>query len=458
MTKAKTGSAKVQARAPKKQKKVTAGKKTKQQKSNKPKGLIIKVLAGLLALAVVVGGGFFLFNKTSPKTTEVGLLVDPVLYETIYKQVELFEKENPNIKVTMTVAPKDSTERLDLLTKVLSSHSSSIDVFWGDVVWPSDFISNDWLLPLSDSVSQNELNAYLKGPVEGCKDSKGELYCLPIFPDAGILYYRKDILAKENIAPPQTWNDLVQASQTVAQNNPGMTGIAYQGESYEGLVCNYLEYVWGNNSDIISNGKVTVNTPANVESLQFMTDLVSKHKIAPANVSTFKEEESRTFFMEGKSVFLRNWPYVWGKLKGTELEGKVGIIPMVHNTGGQSAATLGGANVMVNKASTNPDASVKLAKFLSSKEAQKLLAVEDGVAPTISSLYSDPDVLQPNPYFGDLYQVLIHAKPRPIVKNYGELSAIMQKHLHLAVTNKVTPQVALANMQQEIDTFQAQKQ
>lgn len=428
------------------------------KKTNKLKGILIKVLILLLVLTPIGGAAYYFLNKTTEEKSEVGLLVDPVLYETIYKQVSLFEQENPNIKVTMTVAPKDSTERLDLLTKVLSSNSSSIDVFWGDVVWPSDFIANGWLLPLTDSVSQAELDAYLKGPVDSCKGGDGQLYCLPIFPDAGILYYRKDILAKENLPEPKTWDDLINQSKTVAKNNPGMTGIAFQGSEYEGLVCNFLEYAWGNNGDITSDGKVNVNTPENVEALQFMMDLIGKHKIAPTDVTKFTEEDSRTYFMEGKSVFLRNWPYVWGKLKDTNLEGKVGIIPMVHNTGGESAATLGGANVMVNKASTSSEASIKLAKFLSGNEAQKMLAVNDGVAPTIKSLYSDPEVLQPNPYFGDLYEVLLKAKPRPIVKDYGELSSIMQKYLYQALTNQITSQEALTKMQQDIDEFQKQNQ
>lgn len=431
-------------------------KQPEAKKPSKLTGLIIKLLVVLLVLLPLSGVGYYFLHKSKAKTSEVGLLVDPVLYATIYKQVNLFEQQNPNIKVTMTVAPKDSTERLDLLTKVLSSHASSIDVFWGDVVWPSDFISNGWLLPLTNSVNQSELDAYLKGPVQSCKGGDGQLYCLPIFPDAGILYYRKDILAKEKLAPPKTWADLVQDSQIVAKNNPGMTGIAFQGDEYEGLVCNYLEYAWSNKGDITSGNKITVNTPQNVQSLQYMSDLINKYKVTPANVTSFQEEDSRTYFMDGKSVFLRNWPYVWGKLKGTNLEGKVGMIPMVHNTDGESAATLGGANVMVNKATTSPEASIKLAKFLSSEQSQKLLAVNDGVAPTIKSLYSDPAVVKANPYFGDLYKVLLHAKPRPIVKNYGELSAIMQKYLHLALTSQMTPQDALTKMQQDINTFQSQ--
>ena len=80
-----------------------------------------------------------------------------------------------------------------------------------------------------------------------------------------------------------------------------------------------------------------------------MVDMIHKYKIAPAYVLGFQKDFSRRYFEEGKAVFLRNWPYVWRRLKGTPVEDKVGIVPVVHGPNGESAAALGGWNIMVGR-------------------------------------------------------------------------------------------------------------
>ena len=420
-----------------------------------------KYILLLVGLGVLVVGYYGVSQKVLPrfkKPSEVSLLVDPILKTTIIKLIVAFEKQNPDIKVKMTLGSSDTDLRHSLLTQVLSSKSEIIDVFWGDVIWSSEFISNGWLLPITKDISQGEQDRYLKAPLESCRGIDSELYCLPIFSDAGLLYYRKDILEKNNILPPTTWDELVTSSKKIMADNPGMAGIVFQGSQYEGLVTGFLEYVWGNNGDITTNGKFTVDSPSNQEALQFMVDLIYKYKIAPESVVSFKEEESRKSFQDGNALYLRNWPYVLSRLRGTALENKVGIIPMVHGIGGVSASTLGGASVMVSRFSEAPRESVLLAKFLASDEAEKILALDEGVLPSVKALYQDKDIVAKNPDVTNLYEVLLHTKPRPVVKGYREASSIMQKYIHQALTRELSAKDALSKMQQDLDVFQNRSQ
>ena len=75
-----------------------------------------------------------------------------------------------------------------------------------------------------------------------------KLLALPITMDAGILYYRTDLLKKYGYrAPPQTWDELgkmarvIQTGERRAGKND-FWGFAWQGEEGESLTCNALEW------------------------------------------------------------------------------------------------------------------------------------------------------------------------------------------------------------------------
>ncbi|MBU2539759.1 ABC transporter substrate-binding protein [Patescibacteria group bacterium] len=419
--------------------------------------IMIPILIMVIGLLILFS--FLLYSFLQRReVTRINLFSSPLDIDTTIKQTKLFEERNPNIRINIITVPQDTDEQHDFFVKQLSSKSPTVDVFSGDVVWPAEFISNKWILPVTDYLSKEEQEKYLKGPMNSCRGDDGEIYCIPSFTDAGVLYYRKDLLEENGLNPPKTWDNLLKISSQLSSKYKDLKGFVFQADSYEGLICNFLEYVWGNNGSIQKEGKFVAVSPQNEEALQFMVDIIHEYKITPPEVTLFQEEESRKYFQDGKSVFLRNWPYVWGKIKGTELEGKVEVIPMVHNNNSESAATLGGWNIMINRFTDSPEASIKLAKFLGGWEAQKIKAINNGNLPTLKDLYGDEEVLKANPFFSVMYDVLIHAQSRPILKGYREVSTIFQKYIHQALTLKISPKIALEIIQKEIDIFQAKKQ
>ena len=71
---------------------------------------------------------------------------------------------------------------------------------------------------------------------------------MPWFGDFGMLFYRKDLLQKYNLsAPPATWDELEQQANTIVNgekgSNPNFAGFVFQGNAYEGLTCNALEWL-----------------------------------------------------------------------------------------------------------------------------------------------------------------------------------------------------------------------
>ncbi|MDR6125288.1 multiple sugar transport system substrate-binding protein [Bacillus sp. SLBN-46] len=363
--------------------------------------------------------------------------------------IKKFEAENKNIKVNLQILPAGSDKIHTALVTSLGAQDDSVDIVSMDIIWPAEFAAADWIIPLDKYFKKESRSEFLKGPIEGVT-YKDKVYAAPWYTDAGVLFYRSDIVK----TPPKTWDELIQMSKDGSGKNGTEYGFVYQGKQFEGLVTNYLEFLWGNGGQVLKGNKAVVNSPEAVEALQFMVDLVKKEKVSPEGVTTYETEDSRRLFTEGKSVFLRNWPYVWAKSSEAEskISGKVGIAPMPKGPNGDTgAATLGGWNLAISKFSKNQDAAWKFIEFAISEEGQKINAVDGGRIPTLEKLFNDDQVLQKNPHFKDFLPVFLQAKPRPVSPQYPAISEKLQIHVHNALTGQESAKDALDNAAKEIN-------
>ena len=195
---------------------------------------------------------------------------------------------------------------------------------------------------------------------------------------------------------------------------------------------------------------VGLDEPAAIEAVQFLNQLVAEG-ISPPGVTTYQEEESRRLFQNGESAFLRNWPYVWplANAEDSEVRGKIGIKPMVHEPGIASAACLGGWGWGIASSTAHPKEAWQAVEFLSGVEAQKQLVLETGFLPTRRSLYSDPEVLAAYPHFGQMLEVLESSALRPPIAQYAQASDILQRYLSAAIAGRMNPEEAMQSAANE---------
>jgi multiple sugar transport system substrate-binding protein len=222
---------------------------------------------------------------------------------------------------------------------------------------------------------------------------------------------------------------------------------------YEGLVCNFLEYIWGNGGAVFDKeNQLSINSPENQQALALMRDLIYVYRITPAAVATYTEEESRHVFGNGESVFLRNWPYVWSLVEeaNSSLRGRVGIAPLPYFQGGESAAALGGWQLGINNYSKNKKAAWKLLEYMTSYAVQKRLALTLSRNPTLVSLYDDPDIEREAPFMKNLLPVFTRARPRPVTPFYPDISVVIQREVSAVLADLKSPSEALEVMEKEI--------
>jgi trehalose/maltose transport system substrate-binding protein len=244
---------------------------------------------------------------------------------------------------------------------------------------------------------------------------------IPWFTDAGVFYYRPDLLEKYGFeAEPQTWDELEEQAQAIMEGevaeNPAFTGFVWQGNAYEGLTCNALEWQFSQDGGRIiePDGTVTVNNPEAIAAFERAAGWVGG--ISPEAVTGYMEQDARGVFQGGNAAFMRNWPgdYATMSEPGSAVEGIFDVGQLPAGAGGTRAATLGGWQMWVSAYSENQDAAKEFARFSTSLPVQKARAIERANAPTISSLYEDPDVLAAQPYYENLGTVLLEGSiPRP---------------------------------------------
>jgi multiple sugar transport system substrate-binding protein len=374
---------------------------------------------------------------------------DPAAFRQL---LDRFEKEHPGIKVRDETLPSSTDEQHQFYVINLEGGSGDFDVLSMDVIWVPEFARAGWLTDLSGILPRSERNEFFPGPMRAVT-FEGSVYAIPWYIDAGVLYYRKDLLDKYGFHPPATWYELVRTAEYITKREHGLYGFIWQGKQYEGLVCNVLEYFWGNGGGAMKDGKVVIDSAQNVYALGFMRDLIAKYGVTPPLVTTSTEEPTRHIFGSGRAVFMRNWPYAWNIFDrpGSMVKGKVGVAPLPSFPPNPSVSTLGGWQLGVNRFSPHPQLAKELVQFLASPSAQKTLALTIGYKPTRRSLYHDRDLMKAQPFITGLYGIFMEATPRPVTPYYMMITQVMQSEFSAAISGMKSPEKALKSAQVQME-------
>lgn len=366
--------------------------------------------------------------------------------------------DSTGIKVTIIRQPADTDQRRQTLLIPLQSGEKDPDVFLMDIVWIGQFAASNWLEPLDEYIEADgfDLSPFFQRVLDLADRYNQKLVALPVYVDAGLLYYRKDLLEKYGRDVPQTWQELVEVASEIQKQerttNPNFWGFLWQGAQYEGLVCNFLEYASSNRGGLIKNGILSIDSDQNILALNFMKDLIWTHQISPPNTYTeMKEEEVRTLFESGNALFERNWPYAWmlHQSDQSQVKAKVGVSILPRFESGDHTATLGGWHIGISSHSDQKRAAWRFVKYVVSADLQMQFALRLGWNPSRRDVYSDPSLLEKLPHLAALRESFDTAVARPILPYYTLLSKALQKHLNAALAGIEQPDEALASAQSE---------
>ncbi|MEM7737834.1 MAG: ABC transporter substrate-binding protein [Deinococcota bacterium] len=373
--------------------------------------------------------------------------------------------EEYNVTVEVIAGPESATDRLGLYLQFFEAQSDEVDIFEIDVIWPGDLAEH--LVDLSQFEGVSEAAADFFPAIVENNTVDGALVGMPYFTDAGLLYYREDLLEKYGFdGAPATWSELEDMAATIQEGersdgNADFWGFVWQGNAYEGLTCDALEWISSfNGGTVISaDGVITINNENAVAAVETAAGWVGT--ISPPGITGFQEEDARNLFQAGNSAFMRNWPYAYslGQADDSAIQGLIGIttLPSADMEGAAPAATLGGWQVGASAYTEFPQVAADVILHITSYDNQLLNATTNSKLPTRPAVYEDETLLASDvSWFNDLLPVFINAVARPSTisaPQYGETSRLFFTAVHNVLTGEEDAETALSLLELDLEAL-----
>lgn len=358
--------------------------------------------------------------------------------------------DETGVQVTVVGKPSSATENYSTYQRFFQAQSPDLDVMMIDVIWPSAFAQH--LVDLNGKLGDQAKKAFPSIIENNTVD--GKLVGFPFFGDFGMLFYRTDLLQKYSVAVPKTWDELEAAAKKILDgekgSNPNLQGFVFQGNAYEGLTCDALEWIASSGGGkLVENKQVTFNNAQSVAIFNKVKGWVGT--VAPKGVTSYQEDETAQAFTGGNAVFVRNWPYMYQLAQdATATKGKFDVAPLPVTGTNKPVGTLGGWQLGVSKYSKAQDAAIEFVRYMTSEAVIKFRAVNGTYVPLYQSVADDPDVQKNQPFLKNLASVERVTRPsNALAENYNQGSTIMFQAFN-AILNGQDAQGQLQNAQGQL--------
>ena len=379
----------------------------------------------------------------------------------VERNIERYAAENPDVSIEWNKVSDVPGETRKLYVTGLTAKSPTPDIYAVDVIWAGEFAQRGWLEPLNGLLDEATIDAF-NPSLLAASTVDGEVHALPLYANGIHFFYRTDLLEKYGLDVPQTWEEVLAASQTITEGegNPQLYGFVSMWAKIEGLFMNWLAFANGNGGGFYdAEGNVAVNSPANIEATQFMVDLLHEHRITPDSILNARPDDARTLFQQGRAAFLMVQDFVHAPLSAdnSPVAGKFDFTRVPYFEGHEDAnsTTMGGWFLGINPNSDNKEAAADFLAHFTAQEQQLTAAVEDNRAPTIPGIY-DNDAMKGNAVlakFGKNYDYGVVRPSAGSGSKYPRVSEIMQLEITNALHRQKTVEEALNDAQAQLDAL-----
>jgi multiple sugar transport system substrate-binding protein len=297
---------------------------------------------------------------------------------------------NPH-QARLVELPGSADQQRSQLLGALQSGSARYDVVNLDVTWVPEFAEAKLIQELDASL----VDADVIPSVARTARWEGKTYSVPFNTDVGLLYYRRDHLEQAGVRgdirldEDTTWGEVRDLIRTVEQADlPGVeAGWTAQLAPYEGLTVNGMEAFASATKGLTDEqGRYTGTVSALEDGLEELRARTEKAYLLP-DASGSDEAASLTHFIDGRTTFLRHWPYAYRTLHQALAPHQLGVAPL------PGKAVLGGQNLALTTAVSGArgEAARDLVEFLTDPQSERCL-LDEGFAATRTSAYEDDRV------------------------------------------------------------------
>lgn len=339
--------------------------------------------------------------------------------------IEAFEEAHPEYEIDWQIADSDSGKCKTTLLTAMQAGSTDYDVVCIDTVWAVELASAGYLEAMDQYLMDSGLTIadFNKGSIaSGTYAAK--TYAIPLYPDFGLLYFRKDIVSEEDAAKltsgDYTFEDLLAMAEKYKGEGGTKYGLTFQAAQYEGLICNTNE--WTSNFTDIEHG------------LSLYKEAI-KSDYTPENILTFKEGDCNTELQQGNTVFSRGWTSTWAAL--TEEQGSTVLQDQIEVAPLPGGSCVGGWMLAVNSNSQNKEAAWDFVNYAIT-DGQIPFCSTGGNVPGYNKVLDNADILAKNELLSkpSFIKALENTIARPASTDYATLTDQLQIAIHAYVSDK----------------------
>jgi multiple sugar transport system substrate-binding protein len=409
----------------------------------------------LLALSTIVSLSACQAKPAGPVTIHVLTMDQAGIKNSEVDQIARdFEAKNPDIKVSMEYVTYDNVH--DKIVTGMAAKPPAYDAAMIDVIWPDEFIKANYLLDVTNRVTDDMKKNMFPASWNGVTRN-GKIYGMPWLMDVKYFMYNKDMLTKAGFsAPPTTWEELVDQAKVIKQKGIAEHPIMWSWAQKEGVVCDYTVLLFGNGGAFLdASGKPAFNNDKGVQVLAWMKKTIDDGLTNPAALAA-TEPDVEADFMAGKSAFAVNWLFQYADSNDatkSQIVGKAAFAPMPVFKAGADAGIKGSSvdgSSSFGIMATTPyaDQTWRYLTYLASNDVQMKYSAEmlpvwqndfQGTAMDQLKAAAPTNPVTVPAFLGQFP----FANERPTVAYYNEASSALQLAIQNALTGGKTPQAAL---------------
>jgi multiple sugar transport system substrate-binding protein len=404
------------------------------------------------------------YAKYAGKTVTINIPAHPH-YDAMVKLLPEFTKET-GIKVEVDKLAIGRLKEKQLLE--MAKPQGDYDLACYIVMWKGEYVAKNLIQPLEPFFNNAALadpsydmkdiipiyleNLGLVGGPKGYLAGAGaKLYGLPYGAETSVLAYRRDIFAKHNLKPPETYDEFRKVLRII-KDKEGIGALASRGQAGHQCVHAWLLHLNPLGGGVFDdNWKPRFNDAAGVEALKFLQEVVAT---GPAGIAGYGQGESNTAFLQGQAAMYLDSTSLAGLVNDPSKSRVAGNVSWaLHPKGVKRASQSGGLGLTIPKNAKNPEAAFLLMQWLTSKNQDKAVTALGG-APMRNSTLSDQALVRQYPEFITFKEALKYSNPdwRPIIAVWDKINvqalgvgiseALTGKKSAEAALNELVPQVS----------------
>ncbi len=398
------------------------------------------LLAG--AAAVVLGtmaGPAFAEDKTVSM-----IQCGDAIAETYPDLIKAWEAKNPGFKVSVEIVGWSQCQ--DKITTLAAAGTPVALAYVGSRTL-KQFADSDLIVPIP--MTDAEKAAYYPHIVDTVT-FKGEAWGIPVAFSTKALFWNKALFEKAGLDPnkaPTTWDELYNDAKAV-KDKTGIAGYGLPAKTMDNTMHQFLHYVYTNNGTVIdADGKITLDSPQNLQALEFVKKLVAVSEDGP---SAYDQDDMIKLFSDGKVAMIEGGPWVRNQVSK---DIKWGVAPLPVGPQGKGPGTLLITDSMaIFKGTGVEDQAIDLAKLLTSPDNQFAYEKTHGLTP-LRPVAGVATLVSEDPSWKPFLDGIAFGGPEPLFLDYKGFQNATIDMVQSVVTGSAEPAAALTKAAGAIDQY-----